>query len=177
MPVKASSKADKYANIAALAVDESVAGTVALSQINTGISIKDKLAWLINRIEWQPLSVNATQFNGTGDYLMYGICSAADYDPPAVPSYGDPALIDYNRIMRKDIGTAATGWWKDDTQVKDFSNLPGGGMLVPAVGIYTFVKGSGLAGVAGVRGRMFFTILELGTEDYWELVQSYRIYT
>lgn len=170
-------KVDKYANVAALYAIETGLGAGGYAQINTGISLQDKVAWLINRIEWCPLDVNSTNFNSDGDYVAFGLCTSLDYAPPASPRFSDPALIDYNRIQRCDIGAAATGMWRDITYIKDFSTLPGGGMLVPAVGIYTFVKTVGCTGTGQIAGRLFFSIIELGTEDYWELIQAYRVYT
>lgn len=167
----------RTANIAAIYATESVAGTVAYDQINTGVNAQDKVAWILHRAEYNPLSVNSTQFNTSTDYMYYGLTTSASYDPPAVPVFSDPALVDLNRLSRQDIGTAASGFFRDDPWIKDWSSLPGGGILIPAISLYAFVKGSGLAGVASFSGRVFFTPIEIkSVDEYWALVQAYRIY-
>jgi hypothetical protein len=86
-----------------------------------------------------------------------------------------PEILFYARLQRIDIGTAASGFFVDFPKKLDFTNLPGGGILVPADRLYVGVKSTGASGVNGVKMRLYYTVMQLATEDYWQLIEARRI--
>jgi hypothetical protein len=58
--------------------------------------------------------------------------------------------------------------------VKDYSNLPGGGLIVPSVNLYLAALGTSLGVAIYARSTLFFTYLQLKADDYWELVEATR---
>jgi hypothetical protein len=174
MAAKASK--DKFANIAAISCVESAANTLTYKKLETGIAIFDKVAWLICRLEYYPSEMNATQFNSSNDGLNVALCAGNTLsDLAGGRMQSDPLIIHGLNITRQDIGTAASGLFLVKPLVYDFSTLPGSGILIPPTSVYLGVQGSGLAAATTCYLRIFYTLVELAVEDYWELVESRRM--
>lgn len=166
------SSTDQFANYAIISVTESAANTLTYKKLETGISLNEKVAWIINRIEYLLGSLNGTQFNAAGDSLTFGLSIANSMTSIQL---AEPAVIDYNQVQRYDFGTAADALFDFKPLIKDFSSLPGGGILVPPTPLYLFAVGSSLAGADTVVARIHYTLLQLAIDQYWELVESRRV--
>ena len=164
---------DKYANLAAVHPVEAVAGTAKWEKYAFPFSIMDKMGLLITRIEYLFLSL--TNLNSSGDSLEVAL--SVDSKITDFQDYTNPALVDSAYISRMDLGAAASGVFIVSPIIKDFSDLPGGGLLVAPNPLYGGVKSSGAAGVMCAWVRLFYTYMELGAEDYWQLVESRRVIT
>jgi len=164
-------KVDLYANVAALQVTESAAGTLTAEKFAFPFSIMDKMAILVSRLEYWPGDLN--QLNGTGDYVLGGITVSAT--PTDLRNQADPQVIDSFSLGRIDLGAAATGLFVNMPWVKDFANLPGGGILLAPNPLYVAVKSSGAGGPMSLWVRMYYTYMQLATDEYWQLVESRRI--
>lgn len=164
--------ADTYANLAAISVAETVAGTMATAKFNFPFSIMDKMALLISRIEYL-FDASLAQMNSSGDCVVAALL--ASNTVVNIDNQADPLIMDNCRAMRVDFGAAASGLISMQPVVKDFSSLPGGGILAAPAPLYGAVKGFTMAGVASVWIKLFYTYLELSTDEYWQLVESRRI--
>lgn len=163
---------DSFANYAALTITESAANTFTSVKFNFPFSIMDKMGLVVQRIEYDMTSF-AGAFAASADTITFGVCVAAtlsDVDNPA-----DPLLVDTARVRRADFGTAASGIAFQFPIVKDFTTLTGGGILVAPNPLYGFVKGISAGAAATIAMRLFYTYMELGTDEYWQLVESRRI--
>jgi len=169
----ATKKADQYANIAAVLAQESAAGTATYTRYNFPYSVTDKVAILISRIEYW--LGNLHQLNTSQDYVVAGVCAASSL--VSIENQADPGLLDSVKVQRIDIGTAASGLLVNLPIVKDFSQLPGGGILVAPSPLYAGIVSSGAGGVLACWCKLFYTYKELATDEYWELVESRRIIT
>lgn len=167
----AGKKTDTFANIAALNVTESAINTMTSAKFAFPFSIMDKMALIINRIEywWEGLSA----FNSTDDRSVAALTAAATV--VNIDNQADPLIIDSTRFARVDVGVAATGILLFQPYVKDFSQLPGGGILVAPAPLYAMVKATGAASVTGCSIKLFYTAMELSSDEYWQLVESRRI--
>jgi hypothetical protein len=163
---------DKYANYAIASLTESAANTLTFKKLETGFSLFEKVAWIINRIEYWVQSVHATMFNGGDDTFYYGMSVSASF---ATALITEATIIDYNALSREDIGTAASGFFIHRPFVKDFSTLPGGGILVPPSPLYLYGVGSSLNSAQSLSARIHYTMLSLSAEDYIELENARRI--
>lgn len=168
----AGEKGDQFANYAIITVTESAANTLTFKKLETGISLNEKIGWVINRLEYYVANLSATQFNASGDIQYFGLSLGNSF---TVPSIDRNEIIDYNAIERLDIGTAASGFMQQRPFVKDLSNLPGGGILVPPAPLFLFSMGSGLVAASVTTVRMHYTMKVLKVEDYWELVEARRV--
>jgi hypothetical protein len=166
-------KNDQFANYAVISNTESAANTLTFKKLETGISLSEKVAWVVNRAEYF-LSEAAipTLFNGTNDTLNFGLSVSSSF---TVITPAEATIIDFNTITRLDFGAAASGWMIQRPWVKDFSNLPGGGILVPPVPLYAYSMGTGLASASVMVTRLYYTLLQLSVDQYWELVETRRV--
>lgn len=162
---------EKYVNQAFLSVTESGANTLTFSKLETGISIYEKVGWLINRIDYS-FEVSATVFAAAADRMLYGISVSQDITNVDLDKN---AVIDSNSMRRYDFGTAGIGALAIMPITKDFSSLPGGGLLVPPNPIFIYAQGVALTPALTVQARMFYTVIKLKLEDFWELVEQRRM--
>jgi len=162
---------DAYVNVAAVSINETAANAGGSSKYAFPFSIMDKMALVIQRIEYTFGSLD--QMNGTNDIETMGLAASA-----TLVDYGDqrdPLIIDNYQLRRQDIGVAASGLILQLPIIKDFTMLAGGGLLVAPAPLYAYVKGTGLAGAGSGYVRLYYTYLELATDAYWQLVESRRI--
>lgn len=169
----ATKKTDSFANVAALNLTESAANTQTSAKFNFPFSIMDKMALIIHRLEFDFTSPD--QLNSSGDQILAGITAAATVSDMGNPT--DPLIIEMMRIQRIDMGAAASGMLLHGPYVKDYSSLPGGGILVAPNPLYGMIKATGAAAVTTIHIRAYYTYIELATDEYWQLVESRRIIT
>ena len=162
---------DQYCNIAAVKPTEASAGTAVYEKFAFPFSIMDKMALLISRIEY--LFGSLQNLNSGTDYVLSGLSVSSNVSDLTIQS--DPAVIDSCRIARYDFGTAASGMLQQQPLIKDFSSLPGGGLLVAPNPLYGFCLSSGAGGVMLCWIRMYYTYMELSSDEYWQLVESRRV--
>lgn len=167
----AKSQTDKFANIAAIEVTETAAGTLSYAKFNFPYSVMDKMALLINRIEYLPLSISS--LNSSTDNVIIGLIAATSL--VSISNQADPALLDSMRLIRNDLGAAASGALLSFPYIKDFSAMPGGGILVAPSPLCACIQSTGAGGAMNAWVKFFYTAVSLSTDEYWELVESRRI--
>lgn len=163
---------DKFANMAVIGCTESAANTLTFKKLETGISLFEKMAWIIHRVEYFYNVVTAAQFNADADSLVIALTTTDQLSSLAI--YNN-AIIDLAVLQRTDFGTPATGWLTHKPIYKDFSSLPGGGLIVPPNPLYLGAQGTSLAAASVTFARLFYTNYELSADEYWELVESRRL--
>lgn len=171
MAAPKTSKMDAYANLAAVAVSESAADTLATTKFAFPFSIMDKVGLLISRIEYWFNTLGA--MNSTTDSQYMALLAASTVVD--ITAQNDPLIVDTVRLTRIDFGTAASANLYEMPVVRDFSMMPGGGILVAPNPLYGALKGAGESGASSGWVRLYYTYMELSTDDYWQLVESRRI--
>lgn len=162
---------DEFVNQAYLSVVESAPNTLTFNKLETGISIHEKVGWVISRMDYT-FPVAIANFAAEGDILFFGLSTS---DAIVTIALNQAAVIDLNSFGRNDLGTAGTGLFIRQPITKDFSNLPGGGILVPPNPLFAYVQGAALTSPVTIKARMFYTVRELKLEDFWELVELRRM--
>jgi hypothetical protein len=111
--------------------------------------------------------------DSTGDEVFFGLT----VNPTIVniANLADPLIVDLVNVQRLDMGTAASGNLHTFPIVRDLNYLPGGGILVAPNPLYAMIEGKTGATPMSVLIRMFYTSLEMSTDEFWQLVQSRRI--
>lgn len=162
---------DRFANVAALNLYESATTTQTSAKFSFPFSIMDKMGLLISRIEywWEGWG----GLNSTTDRVIVALTAAAAVTN--ITNQADPLIIDSASFGRWDAGTPATAALLELPFVKDFSSLPGQGILVAPNPLYVMIQGIGTAAPMGVNVKIFYTYMELGTDEYWQLVESRRV--
>lgn len=167
----AGAKTDTFSNLAIITVTESAINTLTFKKLETGISVNQKVAWIISRIEYFISSVLAANFNGDGDNLSFGLSASSTF---AAAIIEENSILDFNNIQRADFGATATSLQIRQPFLKDFASLPGGGIIIPPAPLFAFAKGSGLVSACSVAARIQYVELELAESDFWQLVQARR---
>jgi len=167
---------DEFSNVACITVTESAANTLTYKKLEAGISITDKVAWLISRIEYHTLTSLAGAFNADGAQLHVGMSVYNGLTTQqSVGSIADPSMIDRVWLEEVYFGAAASGFLFQRPLIHDFSDLPGGGIIVPPTPIYGWAQGNALTVATDTVIRFHYTLLKLGTEQYWQLVEARRV--
>lgn len=166
--------AGEYVSLAILTGVESAANTLTFEKLESGISIYDHVGWVLSRVEWRLTGGTLALFNGTGDALSSALLMS---DKPTSLVDDDPAIYVKRAWTRLDFGTAANARIESTTWVDDYSNLPGGGLLVLPTPLYLGLQGSGLTGAATVYAKLFFKSIDMSNEDYFNLVQARQLLT
>lgn len=161
---------DNWAQLAALQVTEASAGTAKYEKFAFPFSIMDKMALVINRIEY---IFGLTQLNGGGDYVIMGLTVSNTIS--SLLTLSDPQIIDQTRVDRYDFGTPASAALRDSPSIRDFSTLPGGGILVAPNPLYGVIISAGASAAMSGWIRLYYTYLEMNTDEYWQLVEARRI--
>lgn len=167
----ATKKSDTFANVAAVLVIESAAGTATYNKFAFPFSIMDKMALIISRIEYHLADLAA--LNSSGDYCVVAL--TVSNTVVDIGAQNDPLIVDNMTYHRVDYGTAATGQVYTKPVIKDFANLPGGGILVAPAPLYAGIQSNGAGSATRAWLKLYYTYTELAADEYWQLVESRRI--
>lgn len=162
--------ADKYANILFDQVQESAANTLTFNEVNIGLSLFDKVGLLISRLEWYNWD---TQLQADSDLVQFGLSTSNQF---AAPAPGVSSIITFHNVELRDYGVAAVNFMFQTPWVDDFSTLPGGGLLITPKPLFLFTQGTNATGASLIQLRMFFTIITLKAEDYFELLETRQFF-
>jgi hypothetical protein len=163
---------DQFANYAIIKVVESAANTLTFKKLETGISLTEKVAWVIARIEYIFLSPLAATFDSNGDAVYFGMSLSNSWSNPTIE---ENTIVDFNSVQRCDFGASANVVVDHQPYIKNFGNLPSGGVIVPPTPLYLFTKGITCAIPTTIVARIHYTLLSLAVDQYWELVESRRV--
>jgi hypothetical protein len=163
---------DLYTSRAVLTVTESAGNTLTWEKLETGLSVYDKIGWVISKIKWTPYPASYAQFNSSGDTLSMNLTMSNNI---TTLSISDPAIYAQKILLRTDLGTAASGAIRAIDFEDDFSTLPGGGLMVLPNPLYLGVQGTGLAAACTVSAQIFFQAIQLSDQDYFNMFQARQI--
>lgn len=161
--------ADRYANIAHIQVTESAVDTLTYKKLETGISLFEKVAWVIARLEYYWF-LHSIPSSGAGINM-----AVATSNNPSAISPDEIAFIDLSKTTRHDLGTAGNGVILESPLIRDFSQLPGGGIIVPPNPLYLAIEGFDQAVVQIMDVRIYYTTIVLKADEFWELVEARRM--
>jgi len=163
-------KADLYVNQAVITVTETAANTLTFKKLETGISLFEKVAWLIERVEYFFSSYSLLVASADAACM-----ALATTDQMSSMALTNAAILDLYYLLRFDLGAAANAELLHLPMVKDFSQMSGGGILVAPNPIYLGIQGTSVASAMSVTAKIFYTTVPLSPDEYWELVESRRI--
>jgi len=163
---------DKYANMAYISVTESTVNTLTFGELETGISLFEKIGWNIHRVNYWLDNATIAQLVAGSDQLQIALTLS---NKVTTLNLSDAAVLDVLSINPILISTGESMQWAVMPMIRDFSTMPMGGKLVPPRPIYLAVKATGFASAAIVSCRFEYTTVELKPDDYWELVEAYRL--
>lgn len=166
------SQTDKFANKFYGAVTESAQGTLTFAEIQTNVSVFDKVAWVLHRLEWYISTTILDLLAGDKDYLSMALVSS---NKISALGLDNPAVIDLYNLVMLDYGTPGNNQILEFPMIRDFSQLPGGGVIITPRPLYVALVSDSIATPATAACRGYFTIRQLAADEYLELVDFYRI--
>jgi len=152
-------------------VTESAANTLTFQEIQTNVSIMEKWAWILHRLEWSMDLATYDEVAAVGDELDMALTTS---NRITALQASDAAVLDIAQQMI--VVETAVGVQRELLPlIRDFSTLPGGGLIIPPRPLYVAVKGTSLANAARVWCRGYFTPVAMKGEDYYNLLDAYRL--
>jgi len=176
MPTAKKTAGDEFANIAYLAVTEAAANTITFNELALSTNLMErKFALVIHRAEFF-LTVAAQKLLLDEDDVI-NVALTLTNTLTALNVLDRPELLFNHMYGLGRYGVAASGFQRDRPTTRDFSKLPGGGLLVPGDRLYIAIQGTSLASAAAAVMRLYYTVRDLDVSQYWELVEARRIMT
>ena len=163
---------DVWSNKAYGTVTESAANTLTFAEIQTNVNIFDKVAWIINRIEWYLDILSIALLTGGNDMIQMGLTAS---DNITGLDLNNPSVIDMEQLSIFAWAGGAGTIAFDMPLIRDFSGLPGGGLIVAPRPLYLGIEAGSLATPATAAARIYFQQKILAADEYLELVDFYRI--
>jgi len=163
---------DAYANLAYMNVTESAANTLTFNGLTVVSNILANNAMLIHRVEYTVAVATLNEIAADGDTFTFGLTGSNTLTTTLLD---DPEVYDEQRLCRQDAGTAGNAIVYRMPLVADWSQMPGGGRLVPADRIFVFAEGTAMGNPGEITARVYFTIIDMTPADYLELAQSLRV--
>lgn len=163
---------ESYSQIGYLAVTESAANTLTFNGLSVFSNVLGQKGMIIHRADYAISSTTLGVLAASQDGFQVGLAGS---DALTTIALDDPEVYDYVFLSRRDYGTAASALILQFPIKRDFTQLPGGGLLVPADRLYGYFEGVNLSNPGGVTIRFWYTIIDLSAADYLELAQSMRV--
>jgi len=161
---------DRFANIFTADLTMSGVGALTFSELNFGISLRDRIAIVIDQLFFFPTTGSLLEFTTVGDNLVFGI-SVSD-QVTDLADWGDRRILYSSKLERFDFGTAASGTHLITPIRVDFAppliSLPNR--------IYFGLDATGLASAARMILRMHFRTVKI-TQDQQliEILESFQL--
>lgn len=167
MPAKV--KVDQYANRAFISITMSAANTLTFEQIRFGVGLFQGIALVLHRIEWHPGVASLQEVVAAADIMKLAVTNRDDLTSIAAQSQ--------NVLVRKVLSIRLVGaivsMLSDEIPyVSDFSDLPGGGLIIPPNPLFLAMDTAGFAAAGTLEVVMYYTFKALSDADYLELIQS-----
>lgn len=164
-------KTDQYANKFYGKVVESAANTLTFAEIQTNVDVFSKKAWILHKLEWYFGANAINNLDAADDIFQAALVSS---NKMSSLTLNDAGVIDLFELQINYI--TGVGFAHAVMPIaRDFTAMPGGGIIVAPRPLYVAVKGTSLAGVITAEVRGHFTALDLNADEYLELVDFYRI--
>lgn len=172
MAKKKANRSDMYANKFFGSVTETAVDTLTFNEIPTNVNVMSKEAWILHRLEWYLTPGDIGQFNADADSLKLALTSSSNMDDLTLDN---PGVIDLLETTINAVGAAADFERVDMPLIRDFSSLPGMGLIITPRPLFIAAVGSNLTNPTSPQVRGFFTRIELTPDEYIEMVDFYRI--
>lgn len=162
---------DKFANKFYGSVTESAANTLSFAEIPTNVDVFAKSAWVLHRLEWYIPEAVWDLLVASADSVQIALTSSRQI---STLKLDNSAVIDLLELMEV-TWNATSILISQNPIIRDFTGLPGGGLIIAPRPLYIAVKGTSLTAAVDAELRGYFTRLDLTADEYIELVDFYRI--
>jgi hypothetical protein len=162
---KAKATLDQFPNKAVVEITMSAANTLTFKAIQFGVGLFQGTAMVLQKIEYHPIVATVREIVAATDSLALALTST---DQLASLSVKNAAIIDIFQIF----GVAADTERAMTPFERDFTQLQGGGIILPPNPLYLAMSTGGFANPGEAAVKLYFTFRDLIPSDYIELIQS-----
>lgn len=160
---------DLYANRAFESVTMSAANALTFSQVQFGVGLFQGVAAIIHRIEWTPTQASIAELVAGADRMRLGFTNRDDL---AALTPVNQSVLAWKFVFPLVVGAVVSEWLVELPLLSDFSDLPGGGLILPANPLYIGMDTEGFAAAGGVDAVIYLTFKQLQDAEYVELIQT-----
>ena len=164
---------DKYANILHDTVTMSAPNVLTFREIDIGLNLFDKAGILIHRIQADPNAIYQADMLTSADWAKFALVQSNSITTLDIT---ERSVIDLVEQIVTTHGAPASSQVVDIPLVRDYTSLPGGGILIAPKPLYWAVQTAGFASALVAAFRLYFTIVKLKDSDYLELLESRRFF-
>lgn len=161
---------DKYANSLNIEVEMSAANTLTFKQVNIGLPLYEKAAFLLHKVQFYITAYHASLL-ASADSLEMALVN--DNSITTITPERENVYC-YMKKQAIDQGTPANFLIETTPFCVDYSGFPNGGLLIPIYNLYGAMTTAGYANAAEGIIKVYFTVVQLNAAEFWELVESYR---
>jgi len=162
---------DKYANQGVVTLTPTL-NTLSFEELASFVSVFERKAFLISRVEYVLGQTGIKEMDAETDYCLFGLSNSNTFSTPLIT---EPSIFDYNELVTVLQAAGVSSHIVQMPYIKDLSTLPGGGALVPCRPIFLYAQSGGWVAAGSFSARIYFTVVDLKAEEYWELVEATRL--
>ena len=150
---------DRFANVFTASVVMSAANVLTFAELNFGITLRDRIAIVIDELYFYPSFAALAEMTATGDRISWGITIS---DQVADINVLSDRRIMYNQsIFRLDAGTAASAVIKQRPFKESFSPP----IIVLPNRMFFGSSSAGLTSAATTQMRMHYRTVKISSDD------------
>lgn len=156
---------DAFANRAFVQVTMSALDTLTFEQIRFGVGLFQGVALHLCRVEFFPDPTSLANMVAAADTMELALTlrdDLADLDP------SNQSIIALKKCYCQGNSTEIS----ELPWTADFSELPEGGLLIPANPLYIAMNSSGFGGAGSCRAIIYYRFKELSDRESIELLQT-----
>jgi hypothetical protein len=169
----ATKKTDIYSNIIGVQVLQTVIDQFTTAEIQIGVSLFDKVGLLLHRIEYDLWVSGMGQLRDVSNLYQVGLVSSSNVNGDNFTMLNPDVIDTFILIPVQDVAPTARIVYQSPI-IRDFTGLPGGGILIAPRPLYAALDTNGFSSVSATIARISFTLVPLSDAEYLELLQTRR---
>lgn len=160
---------DVYPNRIVERLTMSAANVITFQPIRFGTGLFSGVALVIHRVEYHLTLGTVDQLVADSDEVEFGLTNRDDLSALTALNLN---ILDVNALHSKIVGAVVSLWIFEKPMTKDFSTLPGQGLIIPTTPLYLAMDSVGLASAGIMDVVIYYTFKQMSDSDYIELVQG-----
>jgi len=165
---KAKVPIDQFANRAIVELTMSAANTETFEQINFGVGLFQGVGLVLHRVEYVLDRASLTELVGNSDEVRLAI-TTRDSLTSLMPVSQD-VICYWETAIHGQPAASQENYYLPF--VRDFSDLPGTGLIMPANPLFFAMDTVGFVAAGYASCILYYTFKELSDKDYIELIQT-----
>jgi len=163
---------DRFANVYTADLTMAAANTLAFSQLNFGLNLRDKIAIVIDQLYFYINAGALAEMTTAADAIAMAITMGDAITNIFSSGLGDRRIIYLEEYRRFDFGTAASGQFHTFPLKAEFSPP----VLVLPTRLFFALNTAGLASAANVIMRMHYRTVNITQQDQLiEVLETFQL--